>query len=86
MLALVAALMLTSPAPGPACDEWGYPITPACRASCAWWSKVERRCRDVDVEVIGSWDPRPAPHEWPSTMLLNPPDWPAYRLEKANAQ
>lgn len=82
MLALVAALMLTSPSPaGPACDEWGYPITPACRASCAWWSKYEQRCRDVDMEVIGSWDPRPV--DWStSNPLSEPREWGAYETEK----
>jgi hypothetical protein len=48
------------------CDASGFPVASerACRASCEWWSKHERRCRDTDVEKLGEWDPRPAPAEW----------------------
>lgn len=65
MLSLIAALMLTSPAP------------------CAWWSRAEHRCRDADVEVIGSWDPRPPPSEWSQGYSQpEPRDWGAYPLEQ----
>jgi hypothetical protein len=64
MLALIAAIALSSPLFAPACDAGGYPIdsVAACRASCSWWSKAEQRCRDVDVENLGEWDPRPHPY------------------------
>lgn len=89
MLALIAAVMLSSPAPKlePACDESGFPIASvaACRASCSWWSKPEQRCRDVDVENLGAWDPRPAPSEWSTYAggLSTPPAWGNYPTEKS---
>ncbi len=66
MLALIAALALTSP------------VTLSCR----WWSRAERRCRDVDVESLGSWDPRHAPDEWPKSYYTDPPAWGRYPTEK----
>jgi hypothetical protein len=69
MLALIAALFLTSPAP-------------AAPAACLWYSRAEHRCRDEDVEVIGSWDPRPAPSDWPRSYYPDPPDWGEYPCER----
>jgi hypothetical protein len=89
MLALIAAVMLTSPAPAaraPACDEQGFPISSAaaCRAECRWWSKHEQRCRDVDVEYLGEWDPRPL--YWSTSVGVAAPEaWPHHPLERANA-
>lgn len=68
MLALVAALFLSSPVPPPACRYW--------------YSHTEHRCRDEDVEVIGPWDPRPAPADWPTHYYTPPEPWGAYPLEK----
>lgn len=68
-----------------ACDAIGFPVdsVAACRASCAWWSPAEKRCRDADVENLGSWDPRPAPHEWSSGYSTpNPKPWGEYPTEK----
>lgn len=73
---LLALLTLTSPLPpvSPACDDQGYPLQSLelCRRSCGWWSKAEKRCRDADMEVIGTWDPRPAPSEWPHSSYERP--------------
>lgn len=89
LFAVVFAL-LSGPrlAPIGACDEQGFPVASvtACRVSCSWWDSRAQRCRDVDVEYLGTWDPRPAPGEWSSGYSMpNPPEWPAYALEKANA-
>ena len=84
MLALIA-MLLASPLPRAACDEYGWPVesAAACRASCSWWDRHDERCRDVDVEVIGSWDPRPEPKDWPKNgYAAPPPAWGAYPLEK----
>lgn len=91
MFALIFALVLTSPRPpaaprAPECDENGYPIASAaaCRASCEWWSKPEKRCRDADQERLGMWDARPL--DWStSTGTARPDAWPSFSLEKANA-
>lgn len=69
MLALLAALMLTSPMPAPA--------GPVCRL---WWSETEHRCRDADVQVIGSWDPRPL--SWSESYYVSPPEWGSFSCEQ----
>lgn len=88
MFALIVALALTSPTlerPAPACSEWGWPLeatagaTAKCRASCRWWAKIEQRCRDVDVEYLGEWDPRPI--NWGGASYSPPPAWGTYPTE-----
>lgn len=77
MLALIAALALSSP------SLHSPPPEPPCRL---WYSRTEHRCRDEDVEIIGSWDPRPSPAEWDHNAYQNSPaDWPAFPLEKRTA-
>jgi hypothetical protein len=71
---LIAALFLTSPAPQPHA------------APCVWWSRAEQRCRDEDVEILGPWDPRPGPGDWPSTYYTPPAAWGAYPLEQSRGQ
>jgi hypothetical protein len=86
MLTLLAIALLSSPLPAvePACDEFGWPVASVavCRASCSWWDRHDERCRDTDVEVIGSWDPRPAPADWSGFSLSPPPAYGAFPLEK----
>lgn len=76
MLTLIAALLVSSPFPP-------QPREPPCRF---WYSRTEHRCRDEDVEIIGEWDPRPAPAEWDhNAYSATPSDWPAYPLEQRTA-
>jgi hypothetical protein len=70
VLYLLAAALLTSPIPPPV---------------CGWYSKAEHRCRDADIEVIGAWDPRPSPDEWPHSSYYKPAEWGAYPTEKPPA-
>lgn len=69
VLALLLAVALSSPMPMP----------PTC---LHWYSKTEHRCRDEDVEIIGPWDPRPGPEEWPHSVYYDPKDWGAYPTEQ----
>lgn len=67
MLTLIALAFLASP-----------PLPPRC----LWWSRTERRCRDADMEILGSWDPRPAPYDWPNSYYTPPPEFGVFPTEQ----
>lgn len=78
MIAFLLAALLVSPG----ADK--RPVSPA--RDCAFWSRAERRCRDADVEVIGPWDPRPGPGEWPTATYYDPPAFGTYPCEQRPEQ